>query len=233
MFDDPSKRSKAIRAALALAARKGWRDTTLIDIAQESGLSLAELRAEFTVKNDILRAFQAKVDEEVLAKAKAALEGQSPRDRLFDVIMTRFEVLGPYKAALRRISAYLCCRPGEAVSLACSTLASQYWMLAASGAKLDGAGAAVRVGGLAAIYAKVFEVWLDDNSPSLDKTMAALDRRLAKGEKWLDRAETACADVCRFACGFLPRGWKRRQEAEPAPPPATPESPGPAAAAPA
>ncbi|HZP08202.1 TetR family transcriptional regulator [Methyloceanibacter sp.] len=231
MFDDLSTRSKAIKAALALAARKGWRDTTLADIAQDSGLSLADLRAEFTTKNDILRAFQAKVDEEVLAKAKAAPEGQSPRDRLFDVIMTRFEVLAPYKSALRRISAYLCCRPGEAAMLACSTLASQYWMLAASGAKLDGAGAAVRVGGLAAIYAKVFEVWLDDNSPSLDKTMAALDRRLAKGEKWLDRAETACADLCRFACGFLPRGWKRRNTETP--PPASPESPGPAAPAPA
>lgn len=231
MLDDLSKRSKAVKAALALAARKGWRDTMLADIAQEAGLSLAELRAEFTTKNDILRAFQKAVDEEVLAKAKPAPEGQSPRDRLFDVIMTRFEVLGPYKAALRRISAYLCCRPGEAATLACSTLASQYWMLAAAGAKLDGAGAVVRTGGLTAIYAKVFEVWLDDDSPSLDKTMAALDRRLAKGEKWLDRAETACAELCRFACGFLPRGWKRRDAGTP--PPASPESPGPAAAAPA
>jgi len=229
MFDGFSKRSKAVRAALELAEKRGWRDTTLADIAQEAGLSLADLRAEFSSKHDILRAFQAKVDEEVLSKAKTAPEGQSPRDRLFDVIMTRFEVLTPYKGALERISGYLCCRPGEAASLACSTLVSQYWMLAASGAKLDGAGAALRVGGLTAIYGKVFEVWLDDDSPSLDETMAALDKRLAKGERWLARTETACADLCRFACGFLPRGWKRR-EAEATPPPATP---GPAASAPA
>ena len=130
MFDDFSKRSKAVRAALDLAEKKGWRDTTLSDIAQASGLSLSDLRAEFACKSDILRAFQAKVDEEVLAKAKAAGGEQSPRDRLFDLIMTRFDVLAPYKGALRRISAYLSCRPGEAASLACSTLASQYWMLA-------------------------------------------------------------------------------------------------------
>lgn len=229
MFDDFSKRSKAVKAALALAEKKGWRDTTLADIAQEAGLGLSDLRAEFTCKSDILRAFQAKVDEEVLVKAKAAPEGQSPRDRLFDLIMTRFDVLAPYKGALKRISAYLACRPGEAASLACSTLASQYWMLAGAGAKLDGAGAAVRVAGLTAIYARVFEVWLDDNSPPLDKTMAALDKRLAKGERWLNRTETACADFCRFACGFLPRGWKRSEAAErPSSPPPAPSAPAPA-----
>jgi ubiquinone biosynthesis protein COQ9 len=223
MFDDFSKRSEAVRAALDLAEKKGWRDTTLSDIAQASGLSLSDLRAEFACKSDILRAFQAKVDEEVLAKAKAAGGEQSPRDRLFDLIMTRFDVLAPYKGALRRISAYLSCRPGEAVSLACSTLASQYWMLAGAGAKLDGAGAALRVGGLTAIYAKVFEVWLDDNSPSLDKTMAALDKRLAKGERMLAKAETCCTNFCSFACGFLPRGWKRGDGAETASKP-TPEA---------
>ena len=231
MFDDFSKRSKAVRAALDLAEKKGWRDTSLADIAQEAGLSLSDLRAEFTSKSDILRAFQAKVDEEVLAKAKAAPGEQSPRDRLFDLIMTRFDVLAPYKGALKRISAYLACRPGEAAGLACSTLASQYWMLAGAGAKLDGPGAALRVAGLTAIYAKVFEVWLEDNSPSLDKTMAALDKRLAKGERWLNRAETACADFCRLACGFLPRGWKRGEPA--ATPPSQPAPPAPSAPAPA
>jgi AcrR family transcriptional regulator len=225
MFDDFSKRSKAIKAALALAEKKGWRDTTLADIAQEAGLSLSDLRAEFSCKSDILGAFQAKVDEEVLGKVKAAPEGQSPRDRLFDVVMTRFDVLAPYKGALKRISAYLASRPGEAASLACSTLTSQYWMLAGAGAKLDGAGAAVRVAGLTAIYAKVFEIWLHDTSPSLDKTMAALDKRLARGERMLNRAETACSDFCRFACGFLPRGWKRGEHAEAPPPRPAPQAP--------
>jgi AcrR family transcriptional regulator len=197
---------------------------TLLDIAQAAGMSLSDLRREFTCKNDIISAFQKEVDAEVLAKAKAASQAQSPRDRLFDVIMTRFEVLAPYKPALKRVSTYFCCRPGEAATLVCSSLASQYWMLAGAGAKLDGPGGALRVTGLAAIYGKVFQVWLDDPSPSLDKTMAALDKRLARGERWLSGMETACGDFCRFACGFLPRGWKRSERAEappqPSPPPA-------------
>jgi AcrR family transcriptional regulator len=210
MFDDFSKRSKAVRAALDLAKEANWGDITLADIAQAANLSLSDLRREFACKTDIIRAFQHEVDAEVLARARPAGETQSPRDRLFDIVMTRFELMQPYKPALKRISSYLCCRPGEAALLLCSSLASQYWMLAGAGAKLDGPGGAVRVTGLAAVYGKVFQVWLEDTSPSLDKTMAALDKRLAKGERMLSGIETACEDACRLVCAFLPRGWKRR-----------------------
>ena len=209
MFDDFSKRSKAVRAALDLAKERSWGDIGLADIAGAANLSLADLRRDFSCKTGILRAFQAELDAEVLAKARAAAEAQSPRDRLFDLVMTRFEAMQPYKPALKRIAYYLCCRPGESATLLCSSLASQYWMLAGAGAKLDGPGGALRVAGLTAIYGKVFQVWLEDDTPSLDRTMAALDKRLGKGERLLSGIETACGDVCRVVCGFLPRGWRR------------------------
>jgi hypothetical protein len=101
-------------------------------------------------------------------------------------------------------------------------------MLEAAGAKLDGPGGALRVGGLAAIYGRVFCVWLDDDTPSLDKTMAALDQRLGKGERMLSGMETACADLCRFACGLMPRGWEREKaKPEATPPPSAGPSPAP------
>ncbi|MFZ1071029.1 MAG: hypothetical protein WAN73_10425, partial [Methyloceanibacter sp.] len=111
-----------------------------------------------------------------------------------------------------------------------SSLAAQYWMLAGAGAKLEGPGAALRVAGLASIYGKVFGVWLDDGTPGLDRTMAALDRRLKNGEEWLARAESACESFCHFACGFMPRGWKRRERGEAAEPAAGGASVNPASA---
>jgi ubiquinone biosynthesis protein COQ9 len=229
MFDDFSKRSKAIKAALDLAKERSWSDIALSDIAREAGLSLADLRREFACKTDILRAFQAELDAAVLAKTRAAGEGSTPRDRLFDVVMSRFEAMQPYKPALKRIATHLCCRPGEAALLLGSSLQSQYWMLQAAGAKLDGAGAALRVGGLAAVYGQVFCVWLDDDTPSLDKTMAALDKRLTRGERMLSAVERACEDVCRLACAFVPPGLRRRGAAEAsASPPSQPVPPRPA-----
>jgi AcrR family transcriptional regulator len=219
MFEEFNTRNKAVRAALELAAEGGWKAMTFAAIADRSGVSLADLHRDFNWRTDILRAFQSEVDAEVLAKAKPATSEQSPRDRLFDIIMTRFEVMAPYKPALRRISNDLCRHPAEAAQLLPSSLASQYWMLAGAGAKLD-PGTAFRVAGLASIYARVFRVWLDDDSPGLDRTMAALDRRLKAGEEWLSSAERACESLCRLACGFMPRGWKRRRAGDTAASPA-------------
>lgn len=217
MLDDFSKRTKAIRAALELAQDRGWENTSLADIAERSGLSLSDLRREFACKSDVIRAFQKEVDSEVLAKTRTTPE-QGVRDRVFDIVMTRFEVMAPYKPALKRIVADLACRPGEAANLACSSFASQYWMLAGAGVKLEGLGAGVRVAGLATIYGKTFQVWLGDTSPGLDRTMACLDRKLRKGEDWLLGMER----LCRCACGLMPRGWGRRSTD--APPPPRPES---------
>ena len=230
MFDDFSKRSKAVRAAFDLAKERGWGEITLADIAQAAHLDLADLRREFSCKADIIRAFQKEVDAEVLSRARTPAEAQTPRDRLFDIVMTRFEVMQPYKPALKRIASFLCCRPGEAAAVLGSTLASQYWMLAGAGTKLDGPGGALRVTGLASVYAKVFQIWLDDQSPSLDKTMAALDKRLARGERMLSAVERACEDVCRLACAFVPPGWRRRGGGTEAPvtPPTQPVPPHPA-----
>jgi ubiquinone biosynthesis protein COQ9 len=209
MFEEFNERNRAIQAALELAAEGGWKAVTFAAVAERTGLSLADLRRDFTCKADILKVFQAEIDAEVLARAKAATAEQSPRDRVFDMVMTRFDAMTPYKPALRRIYAALCRHPAEAAQLLPSSLASHYWMLVGAGAKLDGPGAGLRVAGLASIYAKVFRVWLDDSSPGLDRTMATLDRRLKNGEQWLSSVESACGTLCSLACGFVPRGWKR------------------------
>ena len=78
MFDDFSKRSKAVKAALDLAKERSWSDIALTDIAREANLSLADLRREFSCKTDILRAFQAELDAAVLAKARAGGEPSNP-----------------------------------------------------------------------------------------------------------------------------------------------------------
>ena len=82
MFEDFSKRNKAIVAALELATEGGWSSVTFPAIAERSGVSLADLRRDFTCKTDILRAFQAEIDADVLTKSKVATPEQSPRDRV-------------------------------------------------------------------------------------------------------------------------------------------------------
>lgn len=227
MFEEFSKRNRAISATMALAAAHDWGDVTLAAIARDANLDLSDLRRDFSCKDDILRAFQAEVDAEVLAKAKPAGDDDSVRDLVFETVMTRFEILTPYRPALKRIMRYFRCHPGEAAAFACSRLTSQYWMLARAGAKLNGAKAVVRVAGLAAIYNKTFKVWLEDDTTSLDKTMAALDRGLSNGERALRTMENVCGTLC----GFV-RGLKRNGKSKEAPTEAPKDGPAPDAGPP-
>src|SRR5258707_187956 len=42
----------------------------------------------------------------------------------------------------------------------------------------------VRAQGLAVLFASVLRTWVDDDDPGLARTMAALDRALARGQRW-------------------------------------------------
>ncbi|MEM7193162.1 MAG: hypothetical protein AAF405_09950, partial [Pseudomonadota bacterium] len=126
----------------------------------------------------------------------------SVRDQVFEVLMMRFDIMTPYKAGLKSIAHYLRCHPGQASAFACSRLVSQYWTLSSVGVKLKGPSGAVRVAGLSAVYGKAFNVWLKDDSETLDKTMVTLDRGLKNGEKALQRAEKICSPFCGLVRGL-------------------------------
>jgi AcrR family transcriptional regulator len=185
MFDQAKPRDRVLAAALECAAAKPWQDVTLLDIAEAAKMPLAELRDVAGSKSDIIAALLRAVDDEVLKRLPKRTEEQSPRDLLFDVVMTRFDVLAPYKAALKSIRAS---GPADA-SLARPFLSSQHWMLQAAGIGTDGAAGALRISGLGVVYASVFSTWLEDDDPGLARTMAALDRRLRRGERTMQGVE--------------------------------------------
>jgi AcrR family transcriptional regulator len=193
MFDQFTARGRVLAAALDCAGRKSWADVTLADIAEAAKLPLADLRNEFGSKPEILAALVRAVDDEVLKRAPRRAEGQAARDLLFDIIMSRFDVLGPHKGALKSIHAS---GPAD-LTLARPLLSSMHWMLEAAGIGTDGMTGGLRITGLATLYGSVFRVWLEDDDPGHARTMAALDRRLRRAERTLRNVEDAGSLVYR------------------------------------
>ncbi|MGO9174422.1 MAG: TetR family transcriptional regulator [Rhodomicrobium sp.] len=223
MLDSTTARDRIIAAALRLAETRGWRELSLGEIAAAADIPLAEMRREFQSKGQILAAFSRAVDQAVLEKfAKPGAD--VPRDRLFDVLITRFEIMQPYKPAIRRIRDDLGLSFGEALAQLRPALKSQYWMLAAAGINGEGGRGLLRVQGLLAIYARVFPVWLSDDDPGLARTMAALDRRLRRGESVLRGIERI-----REGCGSFARAVRGRTEQAAEPAPAQTDAPAPPA----
>jgi ubiquinone biosynthesis protein COQ9 len=194
MLDQSTPKGRILAAALACAAAKDWAQVSLLDIAQEAKVPLGEMRDHFTSKSAIIAELMRAVDREVLNRTERVAD-QEKRDLLFDVLMTRFDVLAPHRDALKSMA-----KAGSAdLALAGPLLASQHWMLEAAGIDTSGPGGAVRVAGLAGLYASVFRTWLEDEDPGHARTMAALDRRLRRGERTLRRVDALAAGVARLA----------------------------------
>jgi AcrR family transcriptional regulator len=218
MLDQTTPKGRIIAAALRLAGERPWKDVTIRDIAEAAGASLVEMRRDFASKGAILAAFARAVDDELLTTVPTFTADQAPRDRIFDVIMKRFELLEPYKGGLKSIAASGPAGPQFMKGLC----ASQAWMLNAAGIGTDGVLGAARVAGLACVYASAFRTWLEDDDPGLARTMAAVDRRLRRGEQALGILDDVCSAACRVAEALKP-GVRRTDQAEP--PPAAPSSP--------
>jgi AcrR family transcriptional regulator len=192
----PSDSDRIIDAALACIAHQGWRRLSLADIAAEAGLPILRVYRLFSSKTAILRGFFRRVDEAVLAAPLDSEPDERPRDRVFDLLMRRFDALTPYRDALEVLGRELPTDPLAALAAGAGLLRSMRWMLEAAGISGEGLRGALAVKLTAAAYLATLRVWLRDESPDLAPTMAALDRRLRGIERWYGigrRRETAAA----------------------------------------
>ena len=177
------QRDRVIEAMMRLLADRPYEEVTLSAIAGEASLSLAELAATFSSRGAILAAFVRKIDREVLAQSFSDMTEEAPRERLFDVLMSRIEALRPYRAAL--VQLMRAARRDPQLGLALNVLAvrSHGWMLAAAGIVTSGWRGRLATQGLAVSFLKVLRVFVEEDDPGMPRTMAALDRELREGER--------------------------------------------------
>jgi ubiquinone biosynthesis protein COQ9 len=169
-----------ITAAFQRAAEVGWARLTIVDAARAVSLPLAEARARFPGKLALLRRFGAIVDQAALAGDSG--EG-TVRDRLFDVLMGRFDAMKPHREGLRALLRSLPGDPATALALACATRRSMRWMLQAAGGSTTGLRGELRVRGLIAVWLWAMRAFEQDETEDLAPTMAALDTALARAHQ--------------------------------------------------
>jgi AcrR family transcriptional regulator len=209
--DDRSERDRIIDAFMALLAEKPIEQIGLAEIAKGAGVSLSDLRGAFDSTLAILAAYVKQIDRAVLAGEDADMAEEPPRERLFDVLMRRIELLAPHKAAVRSLMRSAVRNPGLALALQGLGLRSQQWMLTAADIGAAGPRGFVRAQGLALLFASVLRTWVDDDDPGLARTMAALDRALARGQRWSGLLDELCR-IPSYACRM--RSRRRRRPAD-------------------
>jgi AcrR family transcriptional regulator len=208
-----SDREKIIAAFTALLAEKRIEQIGFAEVAKGAGVSLTQLRGEFSSTLAIFAAHVKAIDRAVLAEDFSDMAEEPPRERLFDVLMRRLEVMAPYRAAVRLLLRSAGRNPPLALALNGLAVRSQQWMLAAAEIDASGPGGMVRAQGLALLFSSVLRTWVRDNDPGLARTMATLDRALARGQRFAGFLDDICHIPSRL-CRLRPRRRRRDDDAE-------------------
>jgi len=208
-----TERDKIVAALLTLLADKPFEAIGFADVAARAGVSLAALRQEFSSTLAILAAHMKATDRAVLAADISDMAEEPERERLFDVLMRRLEVLAPHREAVRSLLRSARRDPPLTVALNGLAVRSQQWMLTAAGISASGPRGVVRAQGLAVLFASVLRTWVRDEDPGLARTMAALDRALARGQRLIGFLDDLCYIPSRI-CRLRARRRRRVEDTE-------------------
>ena len=181
-------------ALLRMVAAGGWRDLSYADIAKDAGLSLSHAYEAYPSKAAILTGIGRDIDARLVGSLDDDPLDGSVKDRLFDLLMRRFDLLNEHREAYAALALGLPRTPVEASCLMLQLRRSLAHMLESAGLSASGLRGALRIEGLGAIYACGLRVWMKDDSADLSKTMAELDKRLSQVERWagmMQRKRTA------------------------------------------
>lgn len=179
-----------VDVALDLFERQGYAAVALAEIADAAGLTLADLLRRYPSKSALVAAWLGRVDAGMLDAAKAA-EDETPRDRLFEVIMGRLDLLAPRKPLIRALGRAAIGDPELACTLAGALRRSVRWMLAAARIEAEGLRGFVIRRGLAGVYVDTLRIWIADASEDAARTMAHLDKRLRQAAGLLGRLSSS------------------------------------------
>jgi hypothetical protein len=179
-MSDTAFETALIGAFFRLIGEQGWRRATVAGAALAAGLPLDQARMQFPGRAAVLLRFGRMADQASLAAA--TIEGTA-RDRLFDLLMRRFDVLQNHRAGVLALMRALLREPRTAVLLACATKRSMGWMLDAAGVETRSLRGELHVRGLVAVWLWALRAWKRDESADLSGTMAALDMALRRAEQ--------------------------------------------------
>lgn len=182
---DPHARRDLARAALSLAADGPWRELTLPQLARAAGRPAADFYGAslWEAVDCVEEAF----DRAVADNLDQLTPDQSVRDRLFDLIMRRFEAMEPHRKAVLAMEQGVDRDPVLMASAHQRNVRTARWVLAIAGLEADGMTGQARAQGLGVIIGQARAAWRGDDAGDFNKTMASLDKNLRRAEEMFGR----------------------------------------------
>jgi ubiquinone biosynthesis protein COQ9 len=168
-----------LKEALEIIGKKGWSHFELKDLANDK-TSLADVYAHFPARLSILEALGKYIDQATLENLDVFGPSETPKDRLFSIMMTRFDAMTPLKPFIKTLWQDGWKEPLTIVSSLPMGLNSMTWLLQAADVDTTGIHGALRVKAFAVCYLSTVWAWLADDTLESEQTMVELDKNLQR-----------------------------------------------------
>jgi AcrR family transcriptional regulator len=179
----PNFEKKICEAVLKLATRQAWGSLTLGQIAKATKIPVSQLKKLFADTNALLPALVDYISLQTASSVGTPDLSAAAHDRLFEVMMARFDVLQLHRKAILNIIAETKRNPSLVRHLLPAQSEAMQLMLSLAGFQSAGPKQSLAITGLLVIYGVVLWSWEKDESADMSKTMARLDRYLRFAEK--------------------------------------------------
>jgi hypothetical protein len=182
---DSSIRRDLSRAALSLAASGPWREVTLVRLAHVASRPVSDFYGASL--GEALDCVEEAFDRAIGEDMDQLDPGQSVRDRLFELIMRRFEAMEPHRASVLAMEQGADRDPVLMAGAHQRNVRCARWVLALAGLEADGMTGNARAQGLGVIIGQARAAWRGDDAGDFAKTMASLDKNLRRAEEMFGR----------------------------------------------
>lgn len=182
---DSSIRRDLARAALSLAGSVPWREITLIRLADAAARPVADFYGASLW--EAVECVEEAFDRAIADDLDQLDPKQSVRDRLFELIMRRFEAMEPHREAVLAMEQGIDRDPTLLASAHQRNVRCARWVLALAGLEADGMTGQARAQGLGVIIGQARAAWRGDSAGDFAKTMASLDKNLRRAEEMFGR----------------------------------------------
>jgi hypothetical protein len=190
-------RPDLLAAAFTQIAEAGWAGWSPKSLAAMAGYDVAEVYDVFPVPATLARRLGERLDRAMLAIPADELEGLSHRERLFELFMRRFDAMAPFKPGLARLAREARGEPELLLTSFCNLDRMAGWLIELAELPYRGLQARLARRALMLAYARLFSVWLVDDTPDLATTMAELDKRLDQLERAANLGDRLFAGLSR------------------------------------
>ncbi len=182
---DAAIRRDLARSALTLAMRKPWKECSLTQLAGEASRPVSDFYGASL--GEAVDCVEEAFDRAIGDDLENLDPGQSVRDRLFDLIMRRFEAMEHYRPAVLAMEQGQDRDPTLLAAAHQRHVRCARWVLALAGLEADGMTGQARAQGLGVIIGQARAAWRGDEDGDFAKTMSSLDKNLRRAEEMFGR----------------------------------------------